>query len=217
MSAINWALSFPNTQNPGGYYSWADVRSYYLKALTLGTKTERDTNFAQTFRGVGQLMHLIQDMSVPEHTRNDGHYVPYIGYEDWVAYPGNVNISTLIPFFFTGAISSIKSFMDTDTFTGSNPEVTAYSTIGLSEYTQANFFSEDTINNSNFPNPKISDTTTTIVERNFTNTFWNTTYPRQYYLKNCCGETNNNQGYLLSAVDYLDYYRMPLRCFSGNT
>lgn len=73
MSAINWALSSPNTQSPGGYYSWADVRSYYLKALTLGTKTDRDTNFAQTFRGLGQLMHLVQDMSVPEHTRNDGH------------------------------------------------------------------------------------------------------------------------------------------------
>jgi hypothetical protein len=33
------------------------------------------------------------------------------------------------------------------------------------------------------------------------------TYTRQYYLKNCCGETNAPGGYLLSAVDYLDYWR----------
>lgn len=149
MSAINWVLSSPNTQSPGGYYSWADVRSYYLKALTLGTKTDRDTNFAQTFRGLGQLMHLVQDMSVPEHTRNDGHYVPYIAYEDWVKTSVRNN-GVPMPdsnkgHFFTGSISSIKSFMDTNTFTGSNPEVTAYSTIGLSEFSNANFFSDDSI------------------------------------------------------------------------
>ena len=54
-----------------------------------------------------------------------------------------------------------------------------------------------------FPYPQITQDTP-IVERT---PYPNAPYPRQYYLKNCCGETNNNQGYLLSAVDYLDYYR----------
>src|SRR3990170_360592 len=83
MSAINWALLPQNTQSPGGYYSWADVRSYYFQALTSTDKDARSNNFAQTFRGIGQLMHLVQDMSVPEHTRNDGHYIPFTGYEYW--------------------------------------------------------------------------------------------------------------------------------------
>ena len=153
MSAINWVLSSPNTQSPGGYYSWADVRSYYLKALTLGTKTDRDTNFAQTFRGLGQLMHLVQDMSVPEHTRNDGHYIPYIAYEDWVkSNPQSINTAASSPIFFNGTVNNIASFMDTNKYNGSNPNDTAnlttgsdgthYFTIGLSEFSNANFFSE---------------------------------------------------------------------------
>ena len=157
MSAINWVLSSPNTQSPGGYYSWDDVRrNYYLKALTSTTKTERDTNFAQTFRGLGQLMHLVQDMSVPEHTRNDGHYVPYIAYEDWVkGNPGSVNTAASAPIFFNGTINNIASFMDTNKYNGSNPNDTAnlttgsdgthYSNIGLSEFSNANFFSDDSI------------------------------------------------------------------------
>src|SRR3989338_4709022 len=63
-SSTQWALMSRNTQSPGGYYSWYDVRDYYYKALTSTTKTNRDTNFADTFRGLGQLMHLIQDASV---------------------------------------------------------------------------------------------------------------------------------------------------------
>lgn len=72
-SAILWSQKTIGTQSPGGYYSWLDVRDYYYKALTSSTKSERDTNFAQTFRGMGQLMHLVQDMSVPDHARDDGH------------------------------------------------------------------------------------------------------------------------------------------------
>lgn len=31
--------------------------------------------FMLVAQGVGQLMHLVTDMSVPAHTRNDGHVV----------------------------------------------------------------------------------------------------------------------------------------------
>ena len=144
-SAIVWALKDKGTQTPGGYYSWFDVRDYYYRALTSTDKTTRDTNFAQTFRGLGQLMHLIQDMSVPEHSRNDGHYLPFGDYENWVSRnPVDFVNATAFPIFFTGSISSIKSFMDTDTYTGLNPGVTVYSTIGLSEYSNANFLTDDT-------------------------------------------------------------------------
>jgi hypothetical protein len=205
-SSTQWMLLPQNTQSPGGYYSWNDVRDYYLKALTSSAKNDRDNYFAETFRGVGQLMHLIQDVSVPAHTRDDGHL--FYNYENYVeSYVNNYGVPTPTGSqFFSGSISNIASFIDTNQYNGANPDVTANNnSIGLSEYTNANFFSEDTINVSNFTYPDI--TQTTITERNFTNTLWNTTYPRQYYLKNCCGETNSGQGYLLSTVDYLDYWR----------
>jgi hypothetical protein len=58
-----------------GNYSWHDVRDYFYKALTLTNKADRETNFAETFRGLGQVMHLVEDLSVPEHTRDDGHII----------------------------------------------------------------------------------------------------------------------------------------------
>jgi hypothetical protein len=70
-SAILWSQQDAGSQWIGGYYSWHDARKYFYNALTLTDKTSRDTNFAEMFRGVGQLMHLVQDMSVPEHSRND--------------------------------------------------------------------------------------------------------------------------------------------------
>jgi hypothetical protein len=225
-SSIQWSQKPKGTQSPGGYYSWFDVRDYFYKALTSINKTTREQNFADMFRGLGQLMHLVEDLSVPEHTRDDGHYGP--AYEAWVEGTDeygnrNVDISTVIPIFFdSSAIGNpnplaavpIANLFDTNQYDGTNPNITTQINIGLSEYTNANFFSGDTINFSNFPYPQTEGMP--IVERNFTNTLWNTIYPRQYYLKNCCGETNGGQGYLLSAVDYLDYYRQqyPLLSFA---
>ncbi|HDL14685.1 MAG TPA: hypothetical protein ENH28_00775 [Euryarchaeota archaeon] len=204
-SSIQWAQEPAGTQNPGGYYSWYDVREYYYNALTSTDQDTRNTNFAKTFRGVGQLMHLIQDASVPSHTRDDGHL--FYNYEDFAgSYVNKSGVPTPTSSeFFSGTINDIASFIDTNQYNGADPDIAVGTNIGLSEYTNANFFSEDTINSSSFTYPQTEGMP--IELRNFYNPDANTTYPRQYYLKNCCGETNGGQGYLLSAVDYLDAYR----------
>ncbi len=69
--AKDWALRPIGNQYSDGQYSWFDARDYYLKALTSTDKTTRETNFAETFRAIGQVIHLVQDMSVPAHTRHD--------------------------------------------------------------------------------------------------------------------------------------------------
>lgn len=157
VSSTQWALLPLGTQSPGGYYSWHDVRDYYYKALTSSTKTERDTYFAETFRGLGQLMHLIQDVSVPAHTRDDTH-ISY-NYETWVI--NNVNKDNLSGYgeiFFNGIINTTDSFIETNQYNGTNPNIAVGNAIGLSEYTNANFFSEDTIFSDNFPYPAWSST-----------------------------------------------------------
>ena len=70
-----------------GNYSWHDARDYFYKALISADKTTRDNNYAMTFRGIGQLMHLVEDMSVPEHTRDDGHRL-FAVYETLLAMMG---------------------------------------------------------------------------------------------------------------------------------
>lgn len=215
VSSTVWALMPLGTQSSlTGNYSWDDVRAYYYTALTgrdysgniiAADKTQRDAYFAETFRGLGQLMHLIEDASVPAHTRNDFHY--FYNYEKWVE--TNVNDIRLPNYgstFFSGTINNIASFIDTNQYNNPTPDptVTTNNTIGLSEYTQANFFSEDTIFGSNFPYPQITQGMP-VREDDFTNNM--TTYKRQYYIKNCCGETKGGLGYRLAAVDLLDYWR----------
>ncbi|OGL46731.1 MAG: hypothetical protein A2W05_02170 [Candidatus Schekmanbacteria bacterium RBG_16_38_10] len=226
-SSVLWSQRPIGTQSPGGYYSWHDAREYFYRALTSGSQTDREKNFADTFRAVGQLMHLVEDASVAMHTRNDIHILySYEGYVEnirngesntfnsWTANAIDFDKSILSLAQNPLAPIPIARIIDTDSYDGTNPGITNGLNIGISEYTNANFFSDDTINSSSFPYPQTGGMP--IVERNFTNTLWNTTYPRQYYLKNCCGETNGGQGYLLSAVDYLDYYRQqyPLLSFA---
>ena len=68
-SAMIWA-TLPAGAQQLQNYSWNDVRDYYFQALTAREKTKRDNWFALTFRGVGQIMHLVQDMSVPAHVKS---------------------------------------------------------------------------------------------------------------------------------------------------
>lgn len=171
-SSVVWAQKPIGTQSPisdyilGGNYSWHDTRDYFYRALTYTNKTEREIYFAKTFRGMGQLMHLVEDASVPAHTRNDGHLA---GYEKWV--DKNVNINATNPIFFDKSILDrpisglpIANIFDTNQYSGTNPNVTIGNYIGLSEFTNANFFSEDTIFN-NYPHPVKENTTAVLVEQ----------------------------------------------------
>lgn len=180
-SALQWSQKPIGTQSPGGYYSWHDVRNYFYKALTASSKTERENNYAETFRGIGQLMHLVQDMSVPEHTRDDGHYLP--AYEAWIEgtdedknknvyispkdgiiliketqfSPESLFIYPITSLGNTNPIANvpIANLFDTNQYDGTNPIISLQDNIGLSEYSNANFLSPDTIF-TNFPYPSWS-------------------------------------------------------------
>jgi hypothetical protein len=60
-------------QNLGQGYAWKNARDTYFNGLTSPDKAQREQLLAQTFRTLGQLIHLIQDAAVPAHTRNDPH------------------------------------------------------------------------------------------------------------------------------------------------
>ncbi|MEW6053484.1 MAG: hypothetical protein AB1552_06815 [Nitrospirota bacterium] len=228
-SAVIWAQdqgSFGSLF--GGNYSWEAVREYYYTALTgrdlnqnvvAPTQAEKEKYFGKAFQGIGQLMHLVQDMSVPAHTRDDAHVVGY-HYEiavDKLRLADDQKFLYALdnPLSFAPSILTltpnplapipIAKIFDTDQYNGSSPNATASSSIGLSEYTNANFVSEGLIsaNFQDFPYPRIQDTT--IIGKSFASP--SGTNIRQYYTKDCCGETNSGKGYLLAVVDYLDYWR----------
>lgn len=152
--------------------------------------TSRDNYFAEMFRGIGQLMHLVEDLSVPKHTRDDGHYIFY-NYEKWVKDTGsdgspNVGIDPLAgivrvrnsgdlqgftiitPVFYDSSAPGnpnplapvpFANLFDTRQYIGSNPNITLQGNIGLSEYTNANYISPDSMFTDKFPYPAWSSIT----------------------------------------------------------
>lgn len=84
-SSIRWM------QRADQEWSWQRALNHYYTALSLKMTNaeahlQREQAFADAFRAVGQVMHLVVDASVPEHTRNDAHPFGaiYGNYEYWV-------------------------------------------------------------------------------------------------------------------------------------
>ena len=185
-SSIRWAQRSDQDRESGrGNFSWLDARRYFLTALTEPNPTRREQAFADTFRALGQVMHLISDASVPEHVRNDPHPMATVqdkfgqvgNYEYWVQ-AQHMKAGTeaafirdylstpisLDPELLQIAISStetiarlpIARLFDSDRYTGSNPDVTAESRIGIAETANANFVSPGT-GHGEYPHPALSN------------------------------------------------------------
>ncbi len=98
--ATEWAMGRSGVlDGPGtitadreNHYSWHDARNNYWWALTakpaLATtygemqrlnSGNRSMRWATTLKSVGQVIHLVQDMAQPQHTRNDSHGPPIAG------------------------------------------------------------------------------------------------------------------------------------------
>jgi len=159
MSSILWAQ---NASNP---WNWQKAREYYYLALTSQSDTQRQENFANTFKGLGHIIHLIQDSAQPAHVRNDPHPLDDWGivpqFENWTKDPKNQTIvSSFIsnPVFPTvsldtpvGSYTPITQLWDINKYNGTNPNEAIGNSIGISEYTNANFFSENTIFTEPYP------------------------------------------------------------------
>lgn len=64
--------------NSANAWSWKWARDSYYKALTDAKPSYREIYFSYVFRSLGQIIHLVQDLAVPAHVRNDAHPYPYL-------------------------------------------------------------------------------------------------------------------------------------------
>lgn len=162
-SNVTWATGFLSPAPSGQIqtfstdpayapYNWDRARANYYTALISSANGDREAYFAMTFRTLGHVLHLLQDMAVPAHTRNDftSHLIldPVYGmiqpYENYVKiFPSLVITADPAGDFPTFSDASITKYWDTDQYNGTNPS--ASTSIGLSEYSNANFFSDTTI------------------------------------------------------------------------
>ena len=159
-SSLAWALNTVDND-----YSWPAARSLFYKALSTGSEDD----YANMFRSLGQVMHLISDAAVPAHVRNDPHPgFAWISndlqedlYEKWasthhkeneglVSYVGK----SIDPVIFAKADlnqsteawnNPISALWDQNVFTHGvlDPLDTWASDVGLAEFTNVNFVSQD--------------------------------------------------------------------------
>ncbi|UCE59025.1 MAG: hypothetical protein JSU63_16470, partial [Phycisphaerales bacterium] len=151
------------------------ARTFYFNALTSALPADRSEHMAHTFRAVGQVMHLIQDMGSTAHTRGDPHpsFAPFEAYTSThfgtvaqmnglpgittvppAADPPRYALEAQLPEFHL-----LSDFWDTDQWQGAGFDGFTDKPPGLAEYTNYNFFSGDTVfKTDNYPHPSVADT-----------------------------------------------------------
>lgn len=67
-----WGLEVPEGV-PGQEFSYRDARRYFRLSLTEPDSKDRERWLAETFYTLGHVIHLIQDLASPAHTRNALH------------------------------------------------------------------------------------------------------------------------------------------------
>ena len=156
-------------------YSLKDARQYYYDALTLTNGDNRQMWMARTFYTLGHLIHLIEDMAQPQHTRNDSHgggpFGPpslYEQYTDLDKVRGNLpfsdtnyNQNSLVIF------DKVRSFWTTGDGRGLS-EFSSYNFVSASTNFRGAFQNGGVIARSNerYPSPSPSPATPTYHDAN---------------------------------------------------
>lgn len=66
-------------ENTSNIWSWQNARGYEWLGLTATNRPARQTNLDNMFQAVGQVMHLLEDASQPQHVRNEQHLDTFAG------------------------------------------------------------------------------------------------------------------------------------------
>jgi hypothetical protein len=149
LPAPDWALGLQGrgpspTQNQ---FSLPDARVYQFRSLTDPDAVSRERNAALLFRTLGHVLHLLQDMGQPQHTRNDPHLgcLPsvLVGERSW--YEAYVETRTLGTKFRARGVMSPPLFGD-GYFIDTDPSypVLFRGPTSLAAFSSRNFFSAGT-------------------------------------------------------------------------
>lgn len=142
ISTTQWVLG-ANSGGDTNYWGWPAVGESMERFYLEKTQERRESGLASALRAAGQVMHLIEDNTVPDHARDLAH--PGDGQEEYV----KDHLATLKDLppgqWITFPLKYIEDkglagFWDRDVYSTS-PAVTLSATEppGISEYTQANF------------------------------------------------------------------------------
>lgn len=152
----------PYTGEPNGE-TWQSARAFQYEAVRHANRIPRDDNFARMLYALGHVLHLNQDLSQPDHTRNDEHpkrkYIEpyglrnYITNPNWFASPPMERRGW--PYWRTAGFRRLRDFWDRNLYMGTpQPLRNALNRdannepgwrLGLAEFSNGNFLGEHAI------------------------------------------------------------------------
>jgi hypothetical protein len=136
-------------------YSWQNARTYQSNAIVDVASYARDGQEAVMFSSIGQVMHLLEDTSQPQHVRNEQHLdqfprttvnTPWRSvFEDWGWHNlGNINFSPTNLDWMAAGFTQMSDFWDRNLYNGTsyaplNANENGGPTLGLAEFCNGNF------------------------------------------------------------------------------
>jgi hypothetical protein len=155
ISAIRWAACTSahdpsGCGNAWGFPTAANGLSDFLLLAeasadpNMSNRDKQERGLANAMRAIGQVEHLIEDNSVPDHSRDNPH--PGSGYEEWVGDNASFTIdpSSFVPLPLQSIENAgLAGFWSQNIYNGGSATVTWQSgnpPVGISEFSQANFF-----------------------------------------------------------------------------
>jgi hypothetical protein len=146
----NWGNEYQN------YFAWPDSKASFIEALSRSDPNVRDHYLALTFVSLGHAVHLLEDMGVPAHTRNDfinGHYRSVLDFgnpfESWVEDQVKANADQCL-WSGTGPVvfDKLAKYFDADVYVGAylgDGETPPEGIWGLAECSNYQFLSLSTV------------------------------------------------------------------------
>ncbi len=143
IDAIEWAMG-DTPKGKDNLWRLEKGKESIIRAFDIADENMKKENLAQAFRCLGEVLHNTADMGCPPHTRNDSHAAP-VGYEYGFIlgspdpYEELFNLSWVSSFMNSQPDPDFKLFCNNATNIRSINEK-------LAEFTNANFFTQQTIN-----------------------------------------------------------------------
>lgn len=147
ISVSQWVMNQSSTdigeKNEWGYPT---IGECFHRAYTELPDEKREAGIACAFRALGQVEHLVEDNTVPDHTRDLPH--PGNGWEEYLQgsrlglFSEAPGPWTLFPLKLIES-GGVRALWDRDVYGGANPQITwtsGFDPPGLTEYVNANFY-----------------------------------------------------------------------------
>ncbi|MFO1511520.1 MAG: hypothetical protein U1F83_01170 [Verrucomicrobiota bacterium] len=132
--------------NAGKYniWSWQNARDKEWLGLTATYRSSRQAALLEMFRAVGQFVHLLEDASQPEHTRNEQHLWPGSPIEDYGGkHLESLNYQPGMLDWRAAGFTKMKDFWDRNLYTGGgatlDEDAGGGAKLGLAEFSNGNF------------------------------------------------------------------------------